>query len=1535
MPQTYIWKTQPIFISSTFTDMMAERDVLRDYVFPELEERLAERRVRLEPIDLRWGVETTDEKEREQKELTVLKVCLNEIDRCKPFFIGIIGDRYGWVPSEKRIKDAETEKGFQSGLKEKSVTVLEIEYGVLASKEQLQRSFFFFREPLPYDKLPPEKRADYSDAFNPSLNESFARRRLNDFKQLIIDKVGSNRVFNYKADWDGNRVTGLDEFKKQILEQLWKELDEETREFEETRAKTWEEEERKYLEDFIEERTITFSGREDVINELKDFALAETGFENAGLCLTGESGSGKSALFAKLYKELIMEDVLLLTHAAGISLRSSSLTNMLTIWIEELAEDLSLDIREELKGKNSFDDLSKMFAQLLSRIAVNKRIVILVDALNQFEQTPNARYVNWLPELLPENAKLIFTAVEGEETNNLSKRKGMKLKELKPMNLSDAEKIITIICSRYHKTLNPKAVKILLEKKREDGSFAYGNALWLTMAVDEFLLLDEDDFSRMKELKGNAEEKLEQLLLTTAMELPAGITEMYNYVFKRCERFGEEFSKTVLSYIGISRNGLRESDLEGLINNYTNVEWDVLNFAALRRYLRSHFVQRGELGLWDYRHLQARESLTKTILNVDEEVKHLHTNFAAELEKLEENDPQRLSEILWHLFKCDNKQRAAETYGTYWWDDYKTGEYSLTLKDILFENKKNIDWLCFLFEITNLNENERRALNNNLWFNLEDRTKNEIQLKLRLKLLISAYQSADNLKKINPDSAEYARDLSISYERIGDIYKALGDTKNALNSYESSHKIFLDLRKRNPDSAEYARDLSVSFNKVGDIYKALGDTKNALNSYESSHKIFLDLRKRNPDSAEYARDLSVSFNKVGDIYTALGDTKNALNSYESSLKIAEDLRKRNPDSAEYARDLSVSFNKVGDIYTALGDTKNALNSYESSHKIFLDLRKRNPDSAEYARDLSVSFNKVGDIYKALGDTKNALNSYESSHKIFLDLRKRNPDSAEYARDLSVSFNKVGDIYKALGDTKNALNSYESSHKIFLDLRKRNPDSAEYARDLSISYDRIGDIYTALGDTKNALNSYESSLKIREDLRKRNPDSAEYARDLSISYERIGDIYKALGDTKNALNSYESSLKIAEDLRKRNPDSAEYARDLSISYDRIGDIYKALGDTKNALNSYESSHKIFLDLRKRNPDSAEYARDLSISYDRIGDIYTALGDTKNALNSYESSLKIREDLRKRNPDSAEYARDLSISYDRIGDIYKALGDTKNALNSYESSHKIFLDLRKRNPDSAEYARDLSVSFNKVGDIYTALGDTKNALNSYESSLKIAEDLRKRNPDSAEYARDLSISYDRIGDIYKALGDTKNALNSYESSLKIAEDLRKRNPDSAEYARDLSISYDRIGDIYTALGDTKNALNSYESSLKIAEDLRKRNPDSAEYARDLSISYDRIGDIYTALGDTKNALNSYESSLKIREDLRKRNPDSAEYARDLWVSYWRMASINEQLGNRLAKSWWQKAYETLYVMKLKGLFISKEDEGYLKILEEKIK
>ena len=82
-----------IFLSSTFRDFGEERDLLVRRVFPALRARLKERFVELVDVDLRWGI-TAEQAERGE----VLPICLAEIDRARPWFVCMLGDRYGWVP---------------------------------------------------------------------------------------------------------------------------------------------------------------------------------------------------------------------------------------------------------------------------------------------------------------------------------------------------------------------------------------------------------------------------------------------------------------------------------------------------------------------------------------------------------------------------------------------------------------------------------------------------------------------------------------------------------------------------------------------------------------------------------------------------------------------------------------------------------------------------------------------------------------------------------------------------------------------------------------------------------------------------------------------------------------------------------------------------------------------------------------------------------------------------------------------------------------------------------------------------------------------------------------------------------------------------------------------------------------------------------------------------------------------------------------------------------------------------------------------
>lgn len=87
-----------VFVSSTFSDLKAERNALQKFVFPRLRELCQRHGGRFQAIDLRWGIR--DEATLDQQ---TMRICLEEIARCRqitrrPNFIVLLGDRYGWRP---------------------------------------------------------------------------------------------------------------------------------------------------------------------------------------------------------------------------------------------------------------------------------------------------------------------------------------------------------------------------------------------------------------------------------------------------------------------------------------------------------------------------------------------------------------------------------------------------------------------------------------------------------------------------------------------------------------------------------------------------------------------------------------------------------------------------------------------------------------------------------------------------------------------------------------------------------------------------------------------------------------------------------------------------------------------------------------------------------------------------------------------------------------------------------------------------------------------------------------------------------------------------------------------------------------------------------------------------------------------------------------------------------------------------------------------------------------------------------------------
>lgn len=149
MKQVSIKKDLPpvvrVFLSSTFSDMQNERDYFNSVLVPKLNRLCVERGVSFFSVDLRWGIT-----EEEQINGQVLPICLSEIDKCRPFFIGILGNRYGSVMEAVPPHITKTVP-WLVGKEGYSITELEMLYAVLdqnINSYQKNCSFYLRSEAL-------------------------------------------------------------------------------------------------------------------------------------------------------------------------------------------------------------------------------------------------------------------------------------------------------------------------------------------------------------------------------------------------------------------------------------------------------------------------------------------------------------------------------------------------------------------------------------------------------------------------------------------------------------------------------------------------------------------------------------------------------------------------------------------------------------------------------------------------------------------------------------------------------------------------------------------------------------------------------------------------------------------------------------------------------------------------------------------------------------------------------------------------------------------------------------------------------------------------------------------------------------------------------------------------------------------------------------------------------------------------------------------------------------------------------------------
>lgn len=82
---------------------------------------------------------------------STVEVCLQEVSRCQ-LFVGVLGERYGWIPEAYQIPDTEEFAWVHQYPAAASVTELEMHLGALSKTNEAKDTAFFYIRDNSFEK---------------------------------------------------------------------------------------------------------------------------------------------------------------------------------------------------------------------------------------------------------------------------------------------------------------------------------------------------------------------------------------------------------------------------------------------------------------------------------------------------------------------------------------------------------------------------------------------------------------------------------------------------------------------------------------------------------------------------------------------------------------------------------------------------------------------------------------------------------------------------------------------------------------------------------------------------------------------------------------------------------------------------------------------------------------------------------------------------------------------------------------------------------------------------------------------------------------------------------------------------------------------------------------------------------------------------------------------------------------------------------------------------------------------------------------
>ncbi|XP_033102231.1 telomerase protein component 1-like isoform X2 [Anneissia japonica] len=639
------WQVVRLFVSSTFRDFHAEREVLVKKVFPELRDWCTQRHLQFIECDLRWGVP------RDSTTRTTICTCLDEIQQCHDetdgagFFLNMLGERYGWVPDEDSVpEDLTKQYGWVHGT---SVTHMEIVRGAYATKNP--NALFLIRDPSFLEDLPEDQNAGFVD------NAEYCKRQLKELKRHLKEHF-TDQVFDYtcKVDTVENgkvKMSGLeDKFAKTVLEFYKSAI---TRHYpeKELRNLTPDEVEMEQHQIFMEQRGAMVFGRDQEIQKMLIYAKSGCKFVDGDgsspMVIVGDPGQGKSALMAKCVREAEHAGLNVFYHFIGCTGQSTDASNLVYRLCESLIKSENTEWNE-LKEKFEYSKAVILLAQLLKDFGKSdEQLLIIIDAVNQLRATEDN--LKWIPtDLCFGSMRFIMSTTR--EGGVLDKINGMlpSAAKLHLAELDESAKIDVVqnYFARYNKKLDPEQLALIVQSEGAK------NVLWLSLVCEELRIFGvfEEVTQRIKQIHPSLEGLISEIIQRMINEDETSLVEQ------------------ILCFLECSQSGLKETELHFLLGDCeSNEPVAMLPWAQARRtlkpFLRNSSATGGEQML-DFFHASIKKAVQQCLLSSTEkqEVHHLRL---AEFFQYHSQDTMRVvSELPHQLKKVGKTKRLAEFLNT-------------------------------------------------------------------------------------------------------------------------------------------------------------------------------------------------------------------------------------------------------------------------------------------------------------------------------------------------------------------------------------------------------------------------------------------------------------------------------------------------------------------------------------------------------------------------------------------------------------------------------------------------------------------------------------------------------------------------------------------------------------------------------------------------------------------------------------------------------------------------------------------------------